>query len=108
MYVLSCNAQPCSQLPLHFESYSQAISLIRKSSFSIIESTNTSGSSWISSANYYSCDGTTGYFVLKTNNGNEYIHKGVSIKVWKEFKNASSKGAFYNTYLKKRYQLYIN
>lgn len=108
MYLLSCNAQPCSQLPQSFESYSQAISLIQKSSFSVKESANTSGSSWISSAKYYSCDGATGYLIIKTDNGGEYIHNGVSIDVWQDFKKGPSKGTFYNAHLKNRFRLIIN
>lgn len=108
MYLHSCNAQPCSQLRQSFESYSQAISLIQKSSFSIKESANTSGSSWISSAKYYSCDGATGYLIVKTEKGGEYIHKGVSIEVWNEFKNAASKGSFYNSHTKHKFRLTLN
>jgi len=104
-YLFSCNAQLCSQLPQSFESYKQAISLIRKSSFIVEESANTFGNSWISSAKYYSCDGTTGYFVLKINNGKEYIHNGVPIAIWMNFKDAFSKGSYYDYNIRNRFSL---
>ena len=107
-YFISCNGQPCSQLPKSFKSYSQAISLIQKSSFIVKESANTSSSSWISSAKYYSCDGTTGYFILKTDSGREYIHYGIPVNVWDEFKNADSKGSYYDKNIKGRYRLQLN
>ncbi len=101
----SCKSQDCRNLPDRFSSYSQAVSLVKRSSFKIEETANTSNSSWITSAKYYSCDGSTGYFIYTTNKGAEYIHKAVPISVWKGFKTATSKGLYYNTNIKNRYQL---
>lgn len=79
--ILSCQSQDCNKLSESFTSYNQAISLVKKSSFEIQETANTSRSSWITSAKYYSCDGNAGYFIFTTNRGYEYIHKGVLIDV---------------------------
>jgi hypothetical protein len=106
--IISCHSQDCNKLPDSFTSYTQAISLVKSSSFKIEETANTSNSSWIKSANYYSCDGITGYFIYKTKEGEEYIHKGVPINVWEEFKKASSKGSYYDYNIKHRYQLLLN
>ena len=103
--IASCQSQDCNKLPIRFDSYSQAISLIKNSSFKITESANTSNSSWISSAKYYSCDGNTGYFIYTTNKGYEYIHSQVPRYIWEGFKNAASKGSYYNDKLKDNYQL---
>lgn len=108
MYLLSCNAQPCSQLPQTFKSYSQAISLVQKTAFNVKESANTSGSSWISFVKYYSCDGATSYLIVKTDKGGEYIHRGVPMEVCNEFKNAESKGSFYNSHIKHKFRLTLN
>lgn len=97
-------AQDCKQLPKSFSSYAEAIRAVKSSTFAITESANTSNSSWMTSADYYSCDGKIGYFIYTTNRGYEYIHKGVPLSVWNGFKAASSKGSYYNQHIKDRYQ----
>lgn len=101
------NAQPCQQLPESFISYDQAFEKIKKADFKIEDSVDCSVSSWIKEASFYSCDGEIGYFILKTKNGNEYLHKGLPLKVWNEFKNASSFGGYYNRQIKGKYLLKI-
>jgi len=108
LIALSCNSQDCNKLPVNFSSYSQAISLVKRSAFKINESANTSNSSWITSAKYYSCDGVKGYFIYTTIKNREYIHKGVPVNVWEDFKNASSKGSYYDYNIKNRYRLQLN
>jgi hypothetical protein len=103
--IISCQAQDCGKLPEHFTSYSQAIQLVKSRTFKINETANVSNSSWIKFVNYYSCDGNTGYLIYTTNRGYEYIHAGVPLYVWKGFKNASSKGSYYDGKIKGRYQL---
>lgn len=104
LIIFSCKSQDCNNLPDNFISYTQAISLVKKSSFKIEETANTSNSSWIRSAKYYSCDGQTGYFIYTTKD-HEYIHKGVPVNVWEEFKKASSKGSYYDRNIRYKYQL---
>ena len=81
---------------------------MKKSTFKINESANTSNSSWITSAKYYSCDGVTGYFVYTTIKNREYIHKGVPLKVWEDYKNACSKGSYYDHNMNNRYRIQLN
>jgi hypothetical protein len=97
----------CKDLPASFKSYTEAISKIKEAKFKIKESANTSGSSWVTSANFYSCDGESGFLIYTTNKGYEYIHQGLPISIWNGFKNASSKGSYYNANIKRRYQLRI-
>ena len=108
IFSFACNSQNCNQLPTSFSSYSSAISKVKSSTFKIKETANTSSSSWITSAKYYSCDGQAGYFIYTTNSGYEYIHKGVPVYVWEGFKNASSKGSYYDANIKGRYRLPLN
>jgi len=96
----------CDQLSQKFTSYDQAINLVRSSSFKISETVNTSRSSWIRGAEYYSCDGSTGYFIIETPN-RIYIHADMPISVWQQFKNARSFGSFYDYNIKGRYRLYL-
>ncbi len=58
----------CNKLPNTFKSYSQAITLVKSSKFKINESANTSKSTWVKSATYYSCDGKTGYLIILLKN----------------------------------------
>ena len=105
LILYSCNSQDCNTLPESFTSFSQAIRLVKNSAFQFMETANTSNSSWMKSAKYYSCNSNTGYFIYITNRGYEYIHKGVPINVWEGFKNASSKGSYYDINLKNKYKL---
>lgn len=105
---LSINAQTCHDLPESFKSYNQALSKIESATFLIKESVDCSESSWIQSSTFYSCDGRTGFFILRTKEGQEFIHQNVPIGIWKQFKNVSSFGSFYNSNIKGKYQLYIS
>ena len=100
----SCTSQTCQSLPKTFSNYTEALSAVKSSKFKVFEELNTSSSSWIRGASYYSCDGVTGYFILKTDE-KEYIHSGVPIGVWRRFKNAESFGSAYNKNFKGRYTL---
>jgi hypothetical protein len=100
---LSCSGQDCNTLPLHYSSYDNAVEIIKETHFKIEESVNTSKSSWIRSASYYSCDGETGYFIFSTDE-KTYIHAGVPVELWNEFKEAESFGSFYDHYIRGRYR----
>jgi hypothetical protein len=96
------SSQNCKALPNHYSSYDQAIQAFKTHSFKVDEQ-DYSQSSWISHAEYKSCDGIKGYFLLSTGNMT-YIFAGMPINVWNEYKSASSKGRYYNEYIKGRYQ----
>jgi hypothetical protein len=51
----------CNKLPTTFKSYNQATTLVKAAKFKTIETANTSKSTWVKSATYYSCDGKTWY-----------------------------------------------
>jgi hypothetical protein len=105
--ILSCHSQNCNKLPEKFATYGQALNIIKGSTFKIEETANTSGSSWLVSAKYYSCNGVIGYLIYATNKGHEYVHKGVPLNIWRGFKNASSKGVYYNINLRNKYQVQL-
>lgn len=96
----------CNNLQTNFNSYSDAINKIESTNFKFIDNVNTSNSSWIRSASYYSCDEKLGYFIFSTDK-RTYIHKDLPIGIWNSFKNASSFGRYYNYKIKNRYQLYL-
>ena len=90
-----------------FENYADAIAAVRATSFHYSDKMPTPESSWIAGAEYYSCDGKTGFFILVLDEGREYIHANVPREVWENFKHAASKGEYYNGVLKGRYRLVI-
>jgi hypothetical protein len=94
----------CEKLPNQFSTYQEAIKKIKSSRFKINEKFDTSKSSWISSASFYSCDGNTGYFILIAK-GREYIHSEVPYIVWEKFKTVPSLGIFYTSNIKNKYTL---
>ena len=96
--------QDCNKLPASYTSYVQASQLIKSSTFKMHESVNTSKSSWVRGADYYSCDGQEGYLIIKADD-RDYIHQNVPIDTWNGFKKASSFGSYYNNFIKGNYRL---
>ncbi len=106
---LSCtkerqNISDCSEINTSFKTYNEAKNTIESITFKFVDDVDTSRSSWIRSANYYSCDGKTGYFIYTTKK-KKYIHENLPLVVWDDFKNAESFGKFYNKHIKHRYRL---
>lgn len=104
---LSCNSQSCKDLPEQFNSYNHANKEIKSTNFKIEESLDTSRSSFIEGASYYSCDGNTGFLLIEIRN-TEYIYQNVPLSVWKNFKSAESLGRFYGRNIKGSYRMVIN
>lgn len=102
--LLSCNGQDCSKLPQIFQTYQDAKQIISVTNFKIKENLNTFQSSWIRSAQFFSCDGEKGFMIFKTDR-QEYIHQDLPIGIWNSFKRATSFGSFYNANIKNKYQL---
>ncbi len=98
------NISDCSEIKLPFKTYLQATNTIKSIDFKFNDEADTSQSSWIRSAKYYSCDGKMGYMVYTTDK-KEYIHLDVPIEIWEEFKNAESFGRYYNNNIKHKYKL---
>ena len=97
----------CSQINPTFKNYDEAVNTVKSTDFKITDDIDTSKSSWIRSAKYYSCNGIVGYLIFTTDE-NEYIHLNVPIEVWQEFKQADSFGKFYNQNIKLKYHLYTS
>ncbi len=120
LFIASCNSngknQPdevttgkasCNSLPSTFASYDAAVSAVESADFDFTDKANTSKSSWIRAARFYSCNSADGYFIIETDKGN-YLHQGVPITVWESFKAADSFGSFYNANIKHQYRLVLN
>lgn len=101
--IISCDGVVCDSLPNTYTSYEEAIGIIESAKFKQEDKVNTSKSSWIRGASFYSCDGITGYFIIETDS-KKYIHSGIPVKVWQGFKKADSFGSYYNKNIKNRYQ----
>jgi len=99
-----CYSQNCNTIPSHVQTYESVIFWIRDSNFKLSEKVNTPNSSWIRKAEYYSCDEKTGYLIFLTTKGKKYIHKGVPIYLWNNFKKSNSHGEFYNDYIRGKYR----
>jgi hypothetical protein len=106
-FLCACSGTECDKLPKNYSSYNEAIKIITAADFQIEETVNTSKSSWVRGASYYSCDGATGFFILKTDN-QDYLYSGVPAEIWQGFKNAESFGNFYNHNIKHRYTFNLN
>ena len=104
-----CNTENCDQINnKKFNSYSEAKQYVETFDFQLSEEENLQLSSWMSKANYYSCDGLVGYFTYETKKGKNYIYRNVPLEVWQGFKNANSPGGFYNQNMKGRFILVLD
>ncbi len=112
----SCHSYTCNNLPDSFPSYEGAIQRVKNCTFRFKDEIKISDSSsawvpdmfsWITSANYYSCDGKNGFFIYNTSRGTTYIRQGVPLEVWNGFKNTFSKGSYFNRYIKEKYGISI-
>lgn len=102
----SCG-QNCKDLPNSYKNYKEAKTIVLSTNFKYTDNYNVSDSSFITSADYYSCDKLTGYLITGMNN-KKYIFQNVPYNIWKGFKNAESKGKFYNREIRGRYKLKLN
>ena len=92
--------------PQSFNSYEQVSDYLSETKFVVDESTDTSNSSFITSAEYQSLDGKTGYLTLGMR-GKTYHFKGVPKGLWEDFKGADSKGKFYHRFIKGKYTIHL-
>lgn len=108
-FTINASAQShksCEKLPASFPNYENAIQQIKVAEFKINETIDTRKSSWIRGLSYFSCDGKSGFMIMKTDS-KSYIHQNVPIDIWNEVKNAESFGSYYNDKIKHLYQLSI-
>ena len=63
-----------------FPSYEEAIKKINNTHFVFSETVNTSKSSWVRGASFYSCDKIVGYFILTTDK-RSYVYKNRLIHI---------------------------
>ena len=103
---IGCRETDCKKLPSSFKSFDQAETIIKKTEFTFTDNINTSKSSWIKGASFYSCGKMVGFFILKTDKEN-YIYQNMPIEVWNSFKDANSFGSYYNNFIKHHYQLVL-
>ena len=97
----------CSDLPMQYTSYNEALYTVKQTTFLFIDEIGLLNSSWIISLKYYSCDRISGFMIIGTKE-REYIHQAVPIQIWKQLKEAVSKGSFYNKVFKGKYQLTLS
>lgn len=107
IFLICCTNSECETLPKTFSSFSIAQEKIESSDFEIKDVADTSSSSWIRNAKFFSCDGNTGYMIYSTDS-KDYIHAGLPIEIWQGFKDAPSKGSYYNHNIKGNYRLQIS
>jgi len=107
LFVFSCKGQSCENLKDSFKTFKEAQFSILETKFSLEDSLDTSKSSWIKEANYFSCDDEFGYLILETST-KKYIFKKVPLKVWEGFKKADSFGKYYSQSIRGKYQFILN
>lgn len=101
----SCQSQSCTDwIGNRFSNFQEAEKTIRVSKFGYQDKLNTTKSSWIVKAEYFSCDKESGYLLISTEK-KSYLFEAVPVQVWQNFKKADSYGKFYNREIRGRYQI---
>jgi len=88
----------------NFDSYEEAVAWVRSNDNFTKDSVDTSKSTWIRAAEYYT-DGSGYGFLILNMNGKEYIWEDVPIDIWTGFKKADSFGKYYHRYIKGNYYM---
>ncbi len=87
-------------IPNSFTSYEQAEDLLfEREDLIISEFKSTPNSSFVRDISFFSCDALQGALLIGLND-ELYFYSSVPTQVWHDFKNASSKGSFYNKNIK--------
>ena len=87
-----------------FTNFTEAQKFVRGLDWTYSDAATFEGS-WINSAEYYSCDRNTGFFIMCTDD-KCYIHDYVEMEVWEEFKNTLKPGSYYREHMYGVYQMY--
>ena len=104
-FTSSVNAQlkHCEELPAKFENYNKAIYLIENTKFTFVDAVNTSTSTEIKAAEFFSCNEENGYLFIKLNN-KTLVYNKIPIDIWFDLKNSNSFGKYYNENIKEQYK----
>lgn len=93
----------CNDLPEYFSSFDEAEEIVRNAEYIFSDELNDLDSEWITHAEYYSCDGEIGYFIMCTLKSGCYIFDDMENEVWNGFKNADDYGKYYHEVIKGKY-----
>ena len=105
LIVLSC--KETAKDNVNFSNYDNAIYYAETHQYRVDETTDTSDSEWITSAEYKSIDGNVGFLILGMN-GKKYIFDDVPLEIWQGFKTAEDKGKYYHKNIKKRFNMNLH
>lgn len=103
---LYLNAQEdnCAQISGDWKNEKEAVIKVQNTTFKTSDSVRPDESSWMTSAQFYSCDDEFGYLVVKSEK-KTFIHQDVPKAIWVALKEARSIGGYYNFYIKNKYKL---
>ena len=101
---LNATEDNCSQVSNDWKTEKEAIAQIQTASFKTSDLVRPDETSWMTSAQFYSCDDQFGYLIVKSEK-KTFIHQDVPKAVWLALKDAKSIGGYYNFYIKNKYKL---
>ena len=94
----------CHELPEKFNSPTQAIDAVEKSTFRFTQSIKISRYHSPKAAFYYSCDGKTGYLIVTLKGDSRKIYKNIPQEVWDQFSNTNDPIGYYASNIEKKYE----
>ncbi|UII32935.1 KTSC domain-containing protein [Fulvivirga ulvae] len=94
----------CHELPEKFDSPTNAINAIEKSTFRFTQSIKISRYHSPKAAFFYSCDGKTGYMIVDLKDGSREVYTIIPQEVWDEFANTNDPIGYYSTHIEKNYE----
>lgn len=97
----------CNEFVDRFELYPETVEHIRSYSFALTGSINVSDQGCdFSKVEYYSCDGKTGFMILKFLSLN-IVQKDVPMKIWLDLSASETKCNFLRANVVKKYESYV-
>ncbi len=106
-YKVGPQSANCDTLNLSSYSLEKAISAIETTTFRYQQQFKISRTYGVMSARFYSCDGSTGYLVIKVDK-KDFIYLEVPETKWKELISSGDINAYYNTEIKGNYNIIEN
>lgn len=94
----------CHELPEKFDSPSQAMDAVEKSTFRFTQSIKISRYHSPKAAFYYSCDGKAGYMIVTLKDDSRKIYKSIPQEVWDQFANTNDPIGYYASNIEKKYE----
>ncbi|ELR73061.1 hypothetical protein C900_00141 [Fulvivirga imtechensis AK7] len=93
----------CHELPVSFNSTEKAIETLKSTTFRLQESIKISRYRSPRAAQFYSCDGLTGFLMVEETEDILMVYRAVPQDAWSQFSNSTDPIGYYENNIKGKY-----